>query len=96
MFAIDNYRKVRESYLECIKPYVKIKSDIYAITIPLITISEDGEISHEYVFTDQQNLIFKQLEEIMDIVKRDHEKMAKDIAPSQFSYSCKSDRESKS
>ena len=85
MFGYDNRREIRESYLECIKPFIKIKCDINAITLPIITIDADGGIRHEYKYTPAQEMILKQVDEAIGMVQRQHEKMIKEVSGTNLS-----------
>ena len=79
MFAIDNSKKVCRSYLECIKPFIKIKCDIYAVSIPVMTVSERGDIGHEYKFTPEQQSTLDLIDQNIDQIQAQHEKMLREL-----------------
>ena len=56
-------------YIKAIQPYIKIKTDIYNMTIPNMLIHKDGTVEYEHNFTEQQELILNQIDECVEAIR---------------------------
>lgn len=59
----------QRAYIEAIKPYTKMKADIYSMTMPTMIIRPDGRIEHHHNFTKSQKKILEQLDELIEMMK---------------------------
>ena len=76
---IEKRQNIKKSFLECIKPFLKIKCDIYVVSLPIITITKKGDIAHEYKFTPEQQTTLKHVDQVIASIQRSHKTMLKKI-----------------
>ena len=76
---IEKRQKIKASFLECINPFLKIKCDIYAVSLPTITITEKGDITHEYKFTPEQQTTLKHVDKAITSIQKSHKTMLRKI-----------------
>ena len=74
---IEKRQNLKTSFLECIKTFLKIKCDIYAVSLPTITITEGGDITHGYKFTQEQQTTLKHVDKAIASIQRSHKTMLK-------------------
>lgn len=69
-WEILNYERKRRAFLDAIQPILKIKSHIYAITLPKIIVHANGEVEREYQFSEEQQKALSSLEGMIDACGR--------------------------
>ena len=85
---------LHRSYMESIQPFLKIKSDIYAISMPTIIITTDG-VTRAYEFNEQQKKLLAQVDEFLDSAKKRYNADAHKVL-GVLSEFCQSTRDSSS
>jgi len=65
---IDRVFSLEQEYYRNIRPYVKMKTDIYNLTIPVIIIRSEG-VERTYNFTPEQGKALEQIDEAIGYIQ---------------------------
>lgn len=63
------YERARRDFLKEIEPFLKLKTEIYSITLPRITVYRDGRVETQYLFSERQREILDMCDEMIEAIR---------------------------